>query len=102
MHNATDGEAIADVVAKYEHGLRLIATAHYQTFRNQGGFGPRVAATLAATAVLTKEAETIADHPEYVAAYVVHHKKVADFLVSDIESVYQKAVAATTAEKHGV
>lgn len=74
----------------YEEDLKGLAALHYATFRSTGGFGVRVAATLAATAALAEElAATPKKDPVYARRYVLRHTKLFTFLRDEGEAMLQ-------------
>ena len=80
-------DPLKDLANDLQATTRNVAGVHYVTFRLTGGFGPRTAATLAATAALQDELRH--GDSEYLAAYPRIHKKLADFLQTKGEESFQ-------------
>jgi hypothetical protein len=70
---------------QFEAETRNEAALHYVIYRKTGGFGPKVAATLAASMVLQKFIADASRKPEEIDSCVKYHRHLVHFLMNDAE-----------------
>jgi len=87
-------DILSGMFAQLESDERNEAGLHYVTYRQIGGFGSRVAASLAATLVLQPYAKAAAKNPKDIPSYIAQHKKLFDYLQDKGESTMNAATAS--------
>ena len=85
---ASETERVLQGLAEqWQSQERTLAALHYVIYRKTGGFGPKVAATLAASITLQKELEyhVEAKDPKHIEAAVLSHRRLVNFLMTEAE-----------------